>query len=135
MGMYTGLRFKGIVKPEYRKGFEEIGEFGEWGESKHRLFRNFSYNAGFRSTFIPCGQLCYMPSEWDETNEFNRFYHEKTGKWIFQCSLKNYEGEIDYFLGMIPEFIEQLDHCEVRYEEWEESKFYKLVDGQLKEES
>ena len=133
MGDYTGLRFKGYVKPEYREDFESIAMEGEWQLSKHQLFRNFSYQAEFRASFIPCGVSCYMPTQWNEPCEFDRCYEADTGQWVFQCSLKNYNEEIEKFMNMIPAFIETLEHLEVRYEEWQKSKFYELANGQLRE--
>lgn len=147
MGMYTGIRFKGFVKEEYRKGFESIALEGNWIDSPISLFSSFG---GYgRSKFIPCGVLSYMPDSWEShdnslekysiewldsakpTDGFEITYDENTGYWSFQCSLKNYSDEIEAFMDMIPAFIEELVHFEYFYEEWEKSDFYKLEDGTL----
>ena len=132
MGMYIGLRFKGIVKEKFRKDFEDIALYGNWEESDNEIFRQFG-NV-FRSGFIPCGGLAYMPDKWDIEvfdNNFDRTYNEKTGKWTFQCSLKNYNNTIEKFLEIVPYFIEEVEHVEVFYEEWRYSKKYELVDGKM----
>ena len=124
MGMYTGLRFKGVVKEEFRAKFEDIALEGSWEDSDDEKFIEFSKD--FRSSFIPCGMLAYMP--WDEDDkEFTRTYDAKTGRWTFQCSLKNYNDTIEAFLDMVPYFIESVEFCEVLYEEWAWSTKYELI--------
>ena len=140
MGMYTGVRFKGIVKTEFRRDFSRIALFGEWDDAKDETIRSFSEVD--RCSFIPCGALSYMPDEWqtnvDEygdggaTDGFERAYGDKTGYWAFQCSLKNYTGTIEAFLKLLPYFIESVEHLEVFYEEWDWSEKYELIDGEIK---
>ncbi len=148
MGMYTGIRFKGYVKPEFREEFEDIALSGDWEESNVDEFRDFGRNVG-RSSFIPCGSLSYMPDEWEEydssltyltsewfdsakdTDGFNRTYDKETGYWTFQCSLKNYESEIEEWFDILPLFIEKIEHLEYFYEEWDYSSKYDLVNGEI----
>lgn len=138
LGMYTGIRFKGIVKLEFRKEIIGIAMFGEWENTKPDFFREFGKLE--RSSFIPRGGLSYMPSEWEEgtfpnqraTDGFNKTYDEHTGYWSFQCSLKNYESEIEKFFEIIPKFIEKIEHLEYYYEEWKFSERYDIVDGKVK---
>ena len=104
-----------------------------------------------RSSFIPRGSLAYMPDSWESepdmslepyltewydsrkpTDGFKRSYDEKTGYWTFQCSLKNYEYEIESFFEILPHFIENIEHLEYFYEEWDFSTQYDLVDGEIK---
>jgi hypothetical protein len=125
MGMYTGLRFKGIVKKEFRKDFKDIAMNGEWGNSKDIRFADFGKVS--RASFIPCGALAYMPNEWENTDGFERTYNEESGFWSFQCSLKNYNDTIEEFLALVPYFIESVEHCEVFYEEWIYSEKYEMV--------
>lgn len=137
LGMYTGIRFKGYVKPEFRGGFEKIAFEGKWEKHRDPILRDFGYED--RSDRIPCGMLAYMPEEWVEWignyegqeihDGFHRQYDPKTGYWAFACSLKNYFGTIDAWIGILPHFIEKIDHLEVLYEEWEYSKQYDIVDG------
>ena len=140
MGMYTGIRFKGIVKEEFRSEFEDIALNGNWEESNNEVFKKFGSVP--RASFIPCGALAYMPDEWEEepfneygdgtpTDGFNRTYDKQTGRWTFQCSLKNYNRIIESFFEMVPYFIEEVEHAEVFYEEWSHSKKLDLVDGEM----
>ncbi len=135
MGMYTGLRFKGIIKESFREDFENIALTGEWENAKDEKIRNFSNVS--RASFIPCGALCYMPDSWEDENNnatdgFNTTYDSKTGYWTFQCSLKNYDSTYEEFLKLIPYFIENIEHCETFYEEYTYSEKYDLVDGEMK---
>lgn len=140
MGMYTGIRFKGFVKPELRKAMETIAMDGSWDESDISEFKEFGHIG--RSSFIPCGSLAYMPDEWEAepydkygcgtpTDGFERTYDEETGYWAFQCSLKNYESEIESFFDLIPFFIEKIEHLEYFYEEWDYSTKYELINGKV----
>lgn len=140
MGMYTGIRFKGYVKPEFRKEMSNIALTGDWNESTVPEFAEFGKIR--RSSFIPCGALAYMPDEWEQapyneyhdgvpTDGFDRTYDEETGYWTFQCSLKNYEDEIESFFELIPFFIEKIEHLEYFYEEWDWSSRYDLYNGMV----
>lgn len=148
MGMYTGIRFKGYVKPKFRQDFKEIALNGDWKNHHDKILRGFGELD--RSNFIPCGSLSYMPDEWQsynenfkkyssewfesakDTNGFDRKWNGETGYWTFQCSLKNYEGEIEEWFKIVPYFIERIEHLEYFYEEWDYSKQYDLVDGEVK---
>lgn len=140
MGMYTGLRFKGIVKKEFRDEFENIALLGEWENSNNNVLKRFGNVS--RASFIPCGALAYMPDCWEKapynkygdgvpTDGFDRTYDKATGRWTFQCSLKNYEDTIEEFLKIVPYFIETVEHVEVYYEEWSHSTKYELVNGAM----
>ena len=139
MGMYTGLRFKGTVKKEFRDKFEDIAMHGNWAESDDYMFHAFSDNS--RASFIPRGALCYMPEEWEiesidgryriDADGFGRTYDKESGRWTFQCSLKNYERTIEEFLDMVPYFVEDVEHAEVFYEEWDYSEKWELIDGKM----
>lgn len=140
MGMYTGLRFKGTIKKEFRNEFEDIALSGDWEESNNEVFKGFGGVS--RARFIPCGALAYMPDEWETepydkyhngtpTDGFDRTYDKESGRWTFQCSLKNYENTIEEFLSIVPYFIEEVEHAEVYYEEWRYSKRYKLINGEM----
>lgn len=142
MGMYTGLRFKGIVKEEFRNEFENIALSGDWEESENKVFKEFGNVS--RASFIPCGALAYMPDEWETapyneygdgvpTDGFDRTYDKETGRWTFQCSLKNYNNTIEEFFNIVPYFIEEIEHAEVFYEEWRYSIKIELIDGKIVE--
>lgn len=140
MGMYTGLRFKGVIKEEFRNKFEDIALDGNWEESDNEVFKKFGSVS--RASFIPCGALAYMPDEWEEepfdeyyngtpTDGFDRTYDKETGRWTFQCSLKNYDYTIEEFMKIVPYFIKEVEHAEVFYEEWSHSVRLELIDGKM----
>lgn len=142
MGMYTGLRFKGTVKEKFRNDFENIALKGDWEESDDEVFKEFGNVS--RAGFIPCGSLAYMPNEWETspynkygdgvpTDGFDRTYNKETGRWTFQCSLKNYENTIEEFFKIVPYFIQEVEHAEVFYEEWRYSSKFELIDGKMVE--
>lgn len=88
MGMYTGIRFKGYVKPEFRADFASIALNGEWEKSHDPVLKEFGEIG--RASFIPCGALAYMPDSWESGDEatdgFERTWDPETGYWTFQCS-------------------------------------------------
>jgi hypothetical protein len=128
MGMYTGLRFKGIIKKEFIKEIAKIRLNGEWENSNDKVLRGFSKISRYRD--IPCGALSYMPDEWDDDVNFYKF-DINTRFWAFQCSLKNYDYTIEEFFKIIPYFTEYLIHLEKFYEDWEEPEFYILEDNKI----
>lgn len=143
MGMYTGLRFKGIVKPEFASMIKDMVVEGvEWDDladahPEHAFLQEYAdYN---RADFVPRGALAYMPDSWEEqpwtpaskaTDGFDGSFNVTERLWSFQCSLKNYESTIEKFLEVIvPNMIEEAIHIEYYYEEWESSTFFDLKDG------
>lgn len=141
MGTYTGIRFKGYVKKEFRNDFEKIALNGDWELSEDDVLNSFSNIS--RASFIPCGCLSYMPDEWGQepydnykdeipTDGFERTWDKETGYWTFQCSLKNHNNTIEKWFEILPYFIEKINHFEVYYEEWEYSKKYDLVNEKIK---
>lgn len=140
MGMYTGLRFKAIIKKEYRKDIKQLmNDFDEcWGSCENEVLKSFEIIS--RSSFIPFGSLCNMPDCWENpdneeaTDGFERYFNEATGLLCFQCSLKNYNNTIEYFINNIASLIcEELIHCEVLYEEFSTSTLYELNSNEIKE--
>lgn len=138
MGMYTGLRFKAIIKKEYRDDINQlINDSNEtWRVCKNEVLKSF--DTINRSDFIPFGPLCYMPNCWENpeneeaTDGFERYFNKATGLLCFQCSLKNYNNTIEYFINNIASLIcEELIHCEVLYEEFSTSTFYELKCGKI----
>lgn len=140
MGMYTGLRFRGHVKPEYRAMIKSVLERDlHWDDwiSDYPFIENFANLP--RAVMIPFGGLAYMPDEWEDndnvlTSSFKHQFSMDTGYWVFNCSLKNYDSEIDVFINeIIPVICESTDWIEEFYEEWHESNCYELMDGKIVE--
>lgn len=118
-------------------------EDGEWNNCEHEILKEYSKVS--RSSFIPFGNLVYMPDCWEgepyyedqpwdckATNGFERYFNKETGLLCFQCSLKNYDDTIEYFLeNIVTKICSKLLHCEVLYEEDEISTLYELSDCKL----
>lgn len=143
MGMYTGVRAKLVLKDEWVPIIHQVNEGEDWDKielvSSGELSKQYALKRQLelckqwgqirRSSFIPCGALCYM--DWkDDDPEWERRIDGNV--WIFQCSLKNYDQEIETFFEMyLPHMIQFVIHLEYRYEEWEQSQYWELVDGKL----
>ena len=137
MGMYTGFRFKGIIKHKYRKDiYDVIYGNKEWKDCENNVFKEFSKID--RSLMLPNGRSAYLPDCWyktenhfesEATHGFELYFNNITGLLCFQCEVKNYEP-IDYFIkNVVPIICSKLIHCESLYEENEVSTLYKLLDG------
>ena len=142
MGMYTGLRCKVIIKPEFREEMKHMDEIQyEWKNSNLDFLREYSKDC--RATFVPCGGLAYMPNSWEgppyskygigtATDGFERKFDLETGLWTFQCSLKNYEDTIENFMeNVLTRIVEKVIHLEYYYEEWDSSIMYDIVNGKV----
>lgn len=158
MGNYTGLRFKGVVHAEFRNDIAKLMEIQANGEHAYE-WKDFAnpivkeYGNFYRSMFIPFGMMSYMPDEWGGDCIFDKNGHcvvdadghlvmsepsigtafdVTTGVWSFQCSLKNYEGELDYFIEkVVPVLCETVEFCERYYEYDEYSVLYSLENGHM----
>lgn len=136
MGMYTGLRCHIEVKPEFwpvieevMKGFldDDLNDSDPWDRAatkfpEYRWLRSWS-NVD-RANFIPFGALAYMP--WDDKDPEWEPEKFENGFWKFQCSLKNYQGEIEYFVETILKRI-TLRVCEL-YSLYEENEAPEHID-------
>lgn len=118
MGMYTGLRARVKIKSEYRAEIQRLHDTRNWdGVNVPNINKWLKFD---RNIFIPYGGLCYMPDGFGEP------FGENSGRkfdgewWQFSCSLKNYEGEIQFFLENIMKYIvEEIDYCHYLYEEYQ----------------
>lgn len=99
--MYTGLRAKVKIRPEFRAEITKLHEEGSWENVKVPNIEIWLKQG--RNGFIPFGMLAYMPDDFGEPfkprmNEYgfeSKGGSEFDGKWwTFSCSLKNYEGEM-----------------------------------------
>lgn len=119
MGMYTGLRGKVVFKDEefarnYKWFLESNDCFEEWHEVSKifpELVELKKFSKLSRASSIPRGAICYL--DWDDA-----YWHVEGTVFEFNCSLKNYEGEIETFVGkVLPEIAEDWN-LEMQYEEW-----------------
>lgn len=143
MGMYTGLRFKGIIKKEFINEIKTLFDKHDWSYCSHPELKEFGEFG--RSNSIPFGGIAYMPDCWQgepydktkpwvrpSTNGFENKFNEITGYWSFQCSLKNYCSELEYFIEeIIPLICKKVFHCEYFYEECTVSTMYYLAEGKI----
>ena len=119
MGMYTGLKGKITIKEDKRDDF--LSMLSSYYNNEHkcwsRILGEHKWLGYGRNEFIPFGALSYMPCEWDNQE---RKYNLSTGEFEFACSLKNYEGEIEFFLSnVLPEIADSWE-LEELYEEDEQ---------------
>ena len=105
MGMYTTLKFKAIVKPEYQQfvpqWHSDTEMRTEWNIQEFPEYANYS-----RSSSIPFGG-CH-----GHTNSFN------DGVWTVECALKNYDDTIEQFMTYVAsKMFESVEYCITEYEE------------------
>ena len=136
MGTYTGLRFKGIVKKEFRKDFADIALNGNWKSSTDEYFQDFATDD--RASTIPCASID-IPAEWATymndkqriLDGFDKTYNEETGYWTFACGVKDYNNTIEKFLALVPYFIESVECCEILDDLSTYSEKYELINNQM----
>lgn len=128
MGMYTGLRVKAYIKPEFAEMVSAIvNRDAEWKDFDYPFLEEFKVFS--RARFIPFGAMSYMPEDWYNDNGFDI----EQGVWNFACSLKNYEGEIDKFLEDVLPNIAITATAERLYEEEAVSALYEISEGVIVE--
>jgi len=119
MGMYTGLSFVGVVKPdmldELKMILDDSGVDRVWSKAVTPELKKFGDEVG-RQSFIPFGSMAYMPDEWDNHSGSHIDGH----LWTFSCSLKNYEDEISNFMTNIAPLVCIEYNAIEHYEELEE---------------
>lgn len=134
MGMYTGLRVKAKIKQEFIPELEAVfrtRDTGKWDAPWSEVdFSKFPFVEKFsklgRSSMIPWGAMTYMPSDWEHTNVL------ENGVWVFCCSLKNYEDEIEIFLNEVLVNIAEWADIERLYEEESVSALLSVENGVLR---
>lgn len=123
VGDYTGLRCKIQLKPRFISVIRKVVEAENWENTGYEVLDEFAKMG--RSTCIPWGHLnSCMPSAWLEAPEavalggFGGYTGDISdgGQWVFQCVLKNYDGEINYFVDGIIPLISSYAHYETYYE-------------------
>lgn len=123
--MYTGLRACIKIKPEFRQDIKKLHDDNGWENTN---IPNIDKWMNFdRRGFIPFGALTCMPDDFGDPFEDRRDeYGSVSGGtkfdgewWTFSCSLKNYEGEIQFFIeNVLKHIVEEVDYCESLYEDY-----------------
>lgn len=138
MSLYASIRFRGIVKPEFRKIFEPIALRGEWETSDDPIFRDFGGNVLASQFSCRAKSCCFVP-RW-EREPWNRSYSVETGEWLFECDINQYTDStilIEFEEEIVPYCMAEVSH----YEHWSEPIDYvpsphttsllQLIDGKL----
>lgn len=139
MSIYNGLRCKVIIKEEYREELDYIlKDSGEWCNSTKFIFKRFSQVN--KSECIPFAPLSYMPDEWEDydlgvvKDGFYKAFNKGNGFLVFQCSFKDVDGAISYFIkNVLNDIVEKSYHIESICEEDSVSKLYVIEEGVAKE--
>ena len=104
MGMYTGLRARLIIKEEFWPVVTmlNLSTHSRSWKSVASAFPQYPFLRNWaevwQSDFIPFGALSYVPWSRDDPAWQRSF---KDGLWVFQCALKNHEGEIEFFVETV----------------------------------
>lgn len=140
MGYNTALRVHIVVKPEFdaviKKRMDphdgvpwkelpvEVQQGNDWAIVA-KAFPHYPFLAGWakvdRCDSIPCGH-CYMWDTDEDNEEWECSYVDR--EWKFQCSLKNYEGEIEQFVReVLPHITERLITIYTQSDEQDERQY------------
>lgn len=122
MSLYTAIRFRGIVKPEFRDIFEPIALHGKWKESPDDVLRDFG-ECNRSASYIPCASACII-DRWQK-EPWKTGYSKETGEWVFEVDINTYSLPVcDFEDEIIPYLMESVEHYEVWHELWTEDKNY-----------
>jgi hypothetical protein len=122
MGMYTDLNARLLIKEEFWPVINMLRDPATdngWDDVA-AAFPQYPFLAEWASVGS-CDAIPYSCSsqQWrtDDTTWNHTF---KSGVWTFQCSLKNYEGEIEFFVATVLAHI--VDQCLELYSRYEENE-------------
>ena len=133
MSYYIGFRFKGIVKPEFRKDFTEIALHAKWADSSDERFRTFGEGSYARA--YPNGKA--LVDSWETDPEFHTQYNEITGLWAFRTCFNFNGGGAAYdwesWEELLPYFMESIELYEIMWEDSDGTQLRGLVENTDKE--
>lgn len=123
MGDYTELRVRATIKPKYRQLMDWTinGEGREtWPDrwkAAYYLNPDFdwlpAWTERYRADMIPYGGSSYFQDDPD----WEHVFRMDDGFLQFQCNLKNYDSDIEYFLdNVLPEIAEAVIECWMHFE-------------------
>ena len=149
MGMYTGLRVKCVVKPQWREAiallhsdfdtlvsgdpacdYDDRGSWSIVAEAYPDMPGVEEWQFEGRASFIPFGALAYMPDDFyrdvlskeEQHDGSGSVFDFATGEWRFVCSLKNYNQEIPQFaIEVLFPICESVELCESLYEDYDDN--------------
>lgn len=113
MGIYTSLKFKAKIKPEYIQDLKDVLESYTWEDTLCPVFQE--WKEMYRCHFIPWGDDSQLRPEWDE--EFEKHRHSKfiNGYWSVITALKG-NLEFEVFYKLLKEISEEI----LYYTTWHE---------------
>lgn len=116
MGMYTGLRAKVKIKPEYDSTIKTLYKESCWDNTNAPNLDEWMKYQRYNS--IPFCQSEYMPDDFYK-NEDRHIYEEIYDRvWEFACSLKN-SGEIQFFVpNVLFPMCDEVYYCQSLFEEY-----------------
>jgi hypothetical protein len=122
MGMYTDLNARLLLKREFWPVIDMLRDLttdNGW-EDVAAAFPQYPFLAEWASV-RSCDAIPYSRSSQQRRTDDTTWNHTfKDGVWTFQCSLKNCEGEIEYFAQTVLAHI--VDQCLELYSRYEENE-------------
>lgn len=135
MSLYAEVRFKGIVKKEFRDYIEQCILKREWIETDDAVFSEYIQTRFSDNVF--CDVDSYV-HRWNET-PFDPAFKKESGEWTFHLQFNTRWDGFDLFDDLlklvIPYCIETIVFCQAWVEDETVSQFttvYDLVNGELK---
>lgn len=142
MGMYTGLRVRGKIKPELVEALQfALTKYNDPNCDENHwsvAALEFPILAALPS-YLPFAireRASYIPGlfsgvgDWDAEDP-NWPTSLVDGYLVLQTVIKNYDCEIDAFLQVMPEIFETVDHCEELYCEMDVGALFTLENGEM----
>lgn len=141
MSRYEEIRFRGIVKKEYRDSFTSIALEGKWTESEVKELRDFG-KVNHNAYRIPLSDYegKYAVKRWN-SESWEKTYNKETGEWQFRIGVNEHDNPsmlLEWEDKIIPFLMESVDHYEVWLEPVGDELYIqstvllRLVDGELK---
>ena len=137
MSRYQEIRFRGVVKQEFREEFDLIAIGGRWKESSDKILRAFG-NVFWEAQNIPIAarDCSRNVKRWNET-PWERSWDKETGVWQFQIAMNVNSFNFWYHFEeeILPYLMESVEHYEVWQEPLENKPhdettlFMQLTDG------
>lgn len=136
MSIYASIRFKGKIKKEYIKDFNEIIKFNDWSISDIEICREVGKYKGADKMFKAD---CYYPMAWSDCNksgrEFETTWNKDTGdlKFAFSYNAAHSAWLEESLLDAIKEICERIETFEMyiestNKEDLEQDKFIDLTE-------
>ena len=142
MGMYTGLRVRGKIKPELVEALQfALNKYKEpnfRGNQWKVATSEFPILAALPSysSFMNRERASYIPGLFSGVGDWNVDDPDwqtslVDGYLVLQTIIKNYDCELGAFLQLMPDIFETVDHCEELYEEMDMPALFALENDEM----